>query len=109
MSDPCIVFIDPARVEHRVHAPNGWTLMEAAVQNSVPGVIGECGGSCACATCHVMIAPEWAAVLAPPEAMELELLGCTATPATSRSRLGCQVRITSEFDGMIVYVAETQM
>ncbi|MFP6559772.1 2Fe-2S iron-sulfur cluster-binding protein [Paraburkholderia sp. B3] len=109
MTSPTIIFVDPAGAEHALQVPAGWTLMEAAVQNGVPGIIAECGGCCACATCHVIVAPEWSDRLPAPASMEQELLTCTAMPATPQSRLGCQVRVTPDLDGMVVSVASVQL
>jgi ferredoxin, 2Fe-2S len=109
MSNATIHFVDPAGETHDVSVAPGWTLMEAAVQKGVPGIVAECGGSCACATCHVTIAEEWLAKLPPPEDMEQEMLTCTATPATAHSRLSCQVKVTGDLDGMVVRIAESQV
>jgi ferredoxin, 2Fe-2S len=109
MSEARITFVDPSGAAHVISAPVGWTLMEAAVQSNVPGIVAECGGCCACATCHVIVEHDWMDALPPPETMESELLECTATPAVAGSRLGCQVRLTESLDGLKVTVAATQL
>jgi 2Fe-2S ferredoxin len=86
----------------------GASLMEGATGNAIPGVLGDCGGSCACATCHVYIEDARAAVLPPPSEMENELLNGVAAERRPTSRLGCQVRVTAELDGLVVVLPERQ-
>lgn len=103
-----VTFIDAQGVVTTLDAPAGWSLMEVAVQHGLPGIVGECGGSCACATCHVHVEAPWFERLPAPTEVELELLQCTAAPATPTSRLGCQVRLTIELNGLVVQTAATQ-
>lgn len=86
----------------------GMSLMEGATSNAVPGVLGDCGGSCACATCHVYIEDPRAADLPPPSELECELLNGVVAERRPTSRLGCQVRVTPEFDGLTVILPERQ-
>ncbi|CAE6959464.1 2Fe-2S iron-sulfur cluster-binding protein [Paraburkholderia domus] len=109
MSEARITFITADGEQHAVSAPCGWTLMEAAVKHGVPGIVAECGGSCACATCHMYIDSEWVSKATAPQQIEREMLEWTAEPATERSRLGCQVPITSELDGIVIRVPTTQL
>jgi 2Fe-2S ferredoxin len=82
----------------------GQSLMEAAVANSVPYVLGECGGSLSCATCHVQIAPEWVGKTGTPTDFEDAMLDATEAPRTENSRLSCQIRMVAELDGIQIFV-----
>jgi 2Fe-2S ferredoxin len=104
---PKIVFIEPGGARREITAPLGLTLMEAARQNNILGVIAQCGGACACATCHVYIEPAWLAVLGAREEMEEGMLE-TAWQRRDNSRLSCQVHITADLDGLVVMVPERQ-
>lgn len=86
------------------HAGDRESLMLIARRHGVPGVIGDCGGVMACATCHVHVMPEWQDRVGPPSVDERELIEMTADPRPE-SRLGCQVFVTSALDGLRVKVA----
>ena len=81
--------------------------MENAVRNSVPGIEAECGGACACATCHVYVDDEWTEKVGGPDVMEEDMLDF-AYDMRPNSRLSCQIRVTSELDGLVVHVPEQQ-
>ncbi|MBN8291175.1 2Fe-2S iron-sulfur cluster binding domain-containing protein [Rhodobacter sp. NTK016B] len=104
-----ITFIDHSGKETRLSVPEGTSIMQAAVQNGVEGVIGECGGSAMCATCHCHIEAGFAPKLAPIGDMEEAMLDCAASPLDDRSRLGCQIELTPELDGIVVYLPESQI
>jgi 2Fe-2S ferredoxin len=104
---PKIVFIEPDGDRREITAPVGITLMEAARQHGIQGIVAQCGGACACATCHVYIDPAWTAKLEPREDMEEGMLE-TAWEPKENSRLSCQVHITAELDGMQVTVPKQQ-
>jgi 2Fe-2S ferredoxin len=104
---PKIVFIEPGGGRREINAPLGITLMEAARQNGVKGVVAQCGGACACATCHVYIEPSWLAKVGRPEDMEEGMLE-TAWEPRPNSRLSCQIHITPELEGLQVTVPEQQ-
>jgi 2Fe-2S ferredoxin len=87
--------------------PAGQTLRDAAVQADVPGVVGECGGACSCATCHVYIDEAWIARVGSPSDAERSLLEFADPPAGANSRLTCQVKSSAELDGLVVYVASS--
>jgi ferredoxin, 2Fe-2S len=97
-----IVFITTDGQERPVDASDG-SLMEAAVASKVPGIEGLCGGVCSCTTCHVHVDPQWADRVGPPGEEEKGLLDFT-DHATAHSRLGCQVNIGPELDGLKVRV-----
>jgi len=86
---------------------NGSTVMENAVRNSVPGIEAECGGACACATCHVYVDEAWSATVGAPEAMEEDMLDF-AYDVKPTSRLSCQIKMSDRLDGLVVHVPERQ-
>jgi ferredoxin, 2Fe-2S len=104
---PRIVFAEPGGVRREVDAPVGITLMEVARQHGVQGVVAQCGGACACATCHVYIDAAWLTKLGPREEMEEGMLEAAWEPRDN-SRLSCQVHITAELDGLPVTVPQRQ-
>lgn len=89
-----------------VEAENGSTVMENAIRNAVPGIEAECGGACACATCHVYVDEAWVDKLAPPSHDEQDLL-YTAPDAKANSRLSCQILLSDELDGLKVTLARS--
>ena len=90
-----------------VDAENGSTVMENAIKNSVPGIEAECGGACACATCHVYIDAAWVDKTGSAEAMEEDMLDF-AYDVQPNSRLSCQIKVSDELDGLVVTVPERQ-
>ena len=90
-----------------VEAANGATVMETAIKNSVPGIEAECGGACACATCHVYVDEAWKEVVGSPEAMEEDMLDF-AWEVQPNSRLSCQIKVSDALDGLVVRVPEKQ-
>jgi 2Fe-2S ferredoxin len=104
---PKIVFTESGGRRREIDAPVGITLMEAARQNGVAGVVAQCGGACACATCHVYVDPAWLSRLEPREDMEEGMLE-TAWEPRDNSRLSCQIHITADLDGLEVTVPQRQ-
>lgn len=104
---PRITFIEPGGLRRVIEAPIGVTLMEAAVQNGVQGILALCGGACACATCHVYVEAAWLPRLERREEMEEGMLECAWEPRDN-SRLSCQIHITADMDGMQVIVPQRQ-
>lgn len=102
-----ITYIEHSGTEHVVEAEPGMTVMEAAVKNSVPGIEAECGGACACATCHVYVDPAWKDKVGAREDMEEDMLDF-AFEVEDNSRLSCQIKVTAELDGLVVKVPEKQ-
>ena len=90
-----------------VEAENGSTVMENAIRNAVPGIEAECGGACACATCHVYVDEAWREKVGPPSPMEEDMLdfGFDVRP---NSRLSCQIKVSDELDGLTVSTPERQ-
>ena len=102
-----ITFIQPDGAEQVVDIPEGWSIMEGAVRAGVIGIDADCGGACACATCHVQVEPEWAAKLPPKSEMEETMLDFALAPK-SNSRLSCQLRVTADMDGLTLRVPPEQ-
>ena len=104
---PKVTFIAFNGSHHVVDASAGLSLMRAAIDNNVPGIDGDCGGQCACATCHVFVAPEWAERVGPRHTNEDEMLNFAAELRDS-SRLACQIPVTDALDGLVVSMPEGQ-
>ena len=102
-----IIFIQPDGQEQAVEVEPGVTLMEAAKINNVPGIEAECGGACACATCHVYVDEAWREKTASPSQMEEDMLDF-AFDVREASRLSCQIKLTPELDGITVRVPAKQ-
>jgi len=102
-----ITFIDAAGQSRTVEAEEGSTVMEAAIRNDVPGIEAECGGACACATCHVYVDEAWVEKLPKPESMEEDMLDFAYDVRTG-SRLSCQIRVTAQIDGLVLRTPEQQ-
>ena len=102
-----ITFIQPDGAVQVVDIPEGWSIMEGAVRAGVIGIDADCGGACACATCHVQVEPEWAAKLPLKSEMEETMLDFAIQPKPN-SRLSCQLRVTSDMDGLTVRVPPSQ-
>jgi 2Fe-2S ferredoxin len=88
--------------------PIGDTVMDGALDNNIPGILGQCGGGCTCSTCHCYVEPPWQARLPPPHPDELELLAYAVDRRPS-SRLSCQLRLTEALDGLVVSLPERQL
>ena len=104
---PRVLYIEADGTEHTADAPEGWTVMEGAVKNNIPGIDADCGGACACATCHVYVEPEWLERLGPQSDMERSMLDF-AEDVRQASRLACQIKITGALDGLVVRLPESQ-
>jgi len=102
-----ITFIEHNGTEHVVEAASGLTVMEAAIRNMVPGIDADCGGACACATCHVYVDDAWAAKTGERSSMEESMLDF-ASDVKETSRLSCQIRVSDELDGLVVRTPEQQ-
>ena len=96
-----VTFIDASGQSRTVEAQVGSTVMETALRNAVPGIEAECGGACACATCHVYVAEEWTGKVGKPSQMEEDMLDF-AFEVRPNSRLSCQIKVSEELDGLVV-------
>ena len=102
-----ITYIEHDGAEHIVDVENGITVMEGAIRNLVPGIDADCGGACACATCHVYVDPAFEAKTGARSSMEESMLDF-ASEVRDNSRLSCQIKVSEELDGLIVRIPETQ-
>ncbi len=102
-----ITYIESNGTTRVTEAEIGATVMETAIKNGVPGIEAECGGACACATCHVYVEEEWREKTGGPSPMEEDMLdfGYDVRPS---SRLSCQIKVTQDLDGLVVRVPERQ-
>ena len=106
MPNVTLVEFDGSR--HTLEVPEGQSIMQTAVDHSLPGIVGECCGSMACATCHCFIDADWTEKVGPPSQLEQDLLEGSPVETQTNSRLGCQVAVTAALDGLIVHLPESQ-
>jgi 2Fe-2S ferredoxin len=102
-----ITYIDTAGTDRTVEAEIGATVMETAIRNGIPGIEAECGGACACSTCHVYVDEAWREKTGEPSPMEEDMLDF-AYEVRPNSRLSCQIRVSDELDGLVVTTPERQ-
>jgi 2Fe-2S ferredoxin len=102
-----ITYIEHDGGEHTIEVKPGLSVMEGAVRNNVPGIDADCGGACACATCHVYVDEAWLPKIGERTAMEESMLDF-ADNVEANSRLSCQIKVTAELDGLIVRMPESQ-
>ncbi len=101
-----ITYIEFNGKEHVIDVANGMTVMEGARDNGVRGIEADCGGACACSTCHVYVDEAWVSRLPKKDAMEEDMLDFAFQPDANRSRLTCQIKVTDALDGLRVYMPE---
>lgn len=102
-----ITYIEHDGTAHEIDVQNGLTVMEGAVKNSVPGIDADCGGACACATCHVYVDQAWMEKVGARAEMEESMLDF-AEKVEDNSRLSCQITVSDELDGLVVRLPENQ-
>lgn len=105
---PSITFVSADGSEEKVVAVEKSTLMQTALDEGVDGIVADCGGGCACATCHCYIDERWLEVVGPANEFEEEMLDATAAERKANSRLSCQITVTDEMDGLIVHLPDEQ-
>ncbi len=105
---PKVTYITPHGERIEVDVQNGYSVMEGAINNNVEGIVAECGGACACATCHSYIDEGWLDRLPEMDDMEDSMLDA-AYERKDNSRLTCQIEMNSELDGLIVNVADNEV
>jgi 2Fe-2S ferredoxin len=103
-----VTYISYAGETHQVSVPIGDSVMEGAIKNGIDGIVAECGGACQCATCHVYVDEAFLTLLKPIQEDEDQMLGTTASERLPNSRLGCQIPVTKELNGLIVRTPKTQ-
>ncbi|MFO1209267.1 MAG: 2Fe-2S iron-sulfur cluster-binding protein [Amaricoccus sp.] len=104
-----IIYIEHQGPAHEIEVPNGLTVMEGARDNGIPGIEADCGGACACSTCHVYVDEAWVDRLPPKEAMEEDMLDFAWEPDPERSRLTCQIKVTDALEGLVVHMPAKQI
>ena len=104
---PKIIYIENSGKSKNVEVENGLSLMEGAVQNDIPGIDADCGGSMACATCHVYVEEKWLDKIPKAEEAEVDMIDMAFEPKKN-SRLSCQLIVSDELDGLIVTTPEKQ-
>ena len=104
---PKITYIEHNGKSHEIEVANGLSVMEGAVQNNIPGIDADCGGSCACATCHVYVDEKWFNKLPTKDSAEEDMLD-TAYELKKFSRLSCQLTVSEELDGLVVKMPSKQ-
>ena len=104
---PKITYIEHSGKPHTIEVPKELSVMEGALQNNIPGIDADCGGSCACATCHVYVDEKWFSKLPNKEHAVEDMLDMAFEPNTF-SRLGCQITISNDLDGMVVKMPSKQ-
>jgi len=102
-----ITYIQHDGGEQTVEVKTGLSVMEGAIRNNVPGIDADCGGACACATCHVYVDPDWLPAAGKASAMEESMLDF-ADNVEPNSRLSCQIRVSDALDGLVVRLPESQ-
>ena len=103
-----ITFIEPSGQEVTLDIKDGWSLMQGATSGGVEGIVAECGGSCACATCHCYVDADRLSDLPPPSEAELAMLENVAAERRPNSRLSCQIKAVPTLAGLRVALPETQ-
>ena len=104
---PKITYIEHNGKTHNVEVPNELSVMEGAIQNNIPGIDADCGGACACATCHVYVDEKWFNKLPNKSESEQDMLDMAIEP-NKFSRLGCQISVNDDLDGMVVKMPSKQ-
>lgn len=103
-----VTYIEADGTARTVDVPLGHTVMDGAMKNGIPGIEAECGGACACATCHCYLDPAWFDAFPPPKPEELEMLEFAKSEYRPTSRLSCQLTIADRHDGLVVHLPELQ-
>lgn len=103
-----VTYVEHNGARHEVDVPVGDTIMQGAVNNMVEGIVAECGGGLACATCHCYVDEAWSGKTGTPSVVESEMLEAAAAEVKPASRLSCQITMTDELAGIIVYLPATQ-
>ena len=104
---PKINYIEHGGKKHTIEVANGLTVMEGAIQNNIPGIDADCGGSMACATCHVYVKEEWFNKLPKKEDGEEDMIDIAYEP-NKYSRLSCQLTVSNDLEGLVVQLPEKQ-
>lgn len=104
---PKITYIEHNGKAHIVEVAAGMSVMDGAVKHAIPGIDADCGGACACATCHVYVGAEWLDKVGKPSGMEESMLDF-ASDVTENSRLSCQIKVNADLDGLVITMPPSQ-
>jgi len=99
---PWVIYVSPNGASRKIEVPAGMSVMQAALNHRIEGILGECGGNCMCATCHVYVDAPFLGRIAPAKDNEKFMLSIAAEGPEANSRLSCQIKMTEELDGIIV-------
>ena len=102
-----ITYIEHDGTEHKIQVEIGSSVMQGAIDNGIEGIVAECGGACSCATCHCYVDESWIEKTGTAEDMEEAMIECVSE-AKATSRLGCQIEVTEDLDGLVVHLPESQ-
>ena len=102
-----ITYVTRDGERHEVEVENGYSVMEGAINNNIEGIVAECGGACACATCHSYVDEAWVSKLAEMDDMEDSMLDA-AFERKDNSRLTCQIEVSDALDGLVIHVGENE-
>jgi ferredoxin, 2Fe-2S len=103
-----VTYIEHNGTQHQLEIPNGDSVMQGAVNNAIEGIVAECGGGLACATCHCYVDDAWIDMVGLPSEAEMQMLESTASARKRGSRLSCQITVSDKLNGLIVRLPETQ-
>jgi 2Fe-2S ferredoxin len=99
---PIVTYVSPSGISRRIDVPEGMSVMQAALNHKVEGILGECGGNCMCATCHVYVDPSYLDRILPAINNEKFMLSIAAEGPETNSRLSCQIKMTGKLDGIVI-------
>jgi 2Fe-2S ferredoxin len=99
---PIVTYVSPSGISRKIDVPSGMSVMQAALNHKVEGILGECGGNCMCATCHVYVDLSFLNRIPPAKDNEKFMLSIAAEGPETNSRLSCQIKMTEELDGIVV-------
>jgi ferredoxin, 2Fe-2S len=105
---PIVTYVLPSGVSRQLEVPSGMSVMQAALSHRIGGILGECGGSCMCATCHVYVDPAFLSRIPPAANSEKSMLSIAAEGPQPNSRLSCQIKMTEALDGIVVWLPARQ-
>lgn len=105
---PEVTYVSPGGVTQKIEVPAGMSIMQAALNHKIAGILGECGGNCMCATCHVYVDDLFLSRIPPAKDNEKFMLSIAAEGPAANSRLSCQIKVTEELDGMVVHLPGKQ-
>ncbi len=104
---PKVTYITPDETRHEVEVETGYSIMEGAINNNIEGIVAECGGACACATCHSYVDAAWTDKIPAMDDMEDSMLDA-AFERKDNSRLTCQIEMSDKLDGIVIHVADNE-